>query len=109
MHRIHINENECLELGCKDDFEDLKKRYKKLESFSLEGESFSQMVGNLLSSLNGRQIGAFLAICYLQPDTSLIEVSQAVSRLGEEGIFIPVESESKALKCIIGFADMAKF
>ena len=97
-----IELEECRELGCEKDIATLKARYEIVEYFEREGESFPQMVREILDALNGREIGAYVALCHLRPDTSLIEVSEALGMLGEDGVFVTVEGEKEALKYVAG-------
>ena len=97
-----IELDECKELGCEEDIATLKARYEIVEYFEREGGCFPQMAREILDALDGREIGAYVALCYLRPETPLIEVTEALGMLGEDGVFVTVEGEKEALKCVAG-------
>ncbi len=100
-----IESEECQKAGCEADLAALWARYDEIAYFDIEGGSFLEMARQTLDRLEeGKTIGAYVALCFLQPDTPLVEVSAATAMLGDDGVFVTVEDEKEALKCAVGMA-----
>ena len=97
-----IKLDECKQAGCEDEIAALKSRFETIEYFEREGGSFPQMALEILDVLDGREIGTYVALCYLRLDTPLIEVTEALGMLGDDGVFVSVVGEREVLKCAVG-------
>ena len=97
-----IKSEECRKAGCEADLTALWARYDEIAYFDIEGSGFLEMVRQILDGLEGKTIGAYVALCFLQPDTPLVEVSEAMAMLGDDGVFVTVEGEKEGLKCAVG-------
>ena len=98
-----IELEECQKSGCEVELAALRARYDEIAYFDIEGGSFLEMARQILDRLEeGKTIGAYVALCFLQPDTPLVEVSEAMAMLGDEGVFVTIEGEKEALKCAVG-------
>ena len=97
--------DEYRKAGCEADLAALRARYDEIAYFDIEGGSFLEMARQILDRLEeGKTIGAYVALCFLKPDTPLVEVSEAMAMLGDDGVFVTVEDEKEALKCAVGMA-----
>ena len=97
-----IELEECRKVGCVDELAALRARYDEIAYFDIEEGGFPEMARQILDALEGKSVGAYVALCFLQPDTPLVEVSEAMAMLGDDGVFVTVEDEKEALKCAVG-------
>ena len=100
-----IELEECQKVGCVDELAALRARYDEITYFDIEGSGFLEMARQILDGLEGKTVGAYVALCFLQPDTPLTEVSEAMAMLGDDGVFVTVEGEKEGLKCAVGLKE----
>ena len=101
-----IELEECHKVGCVDELAALRARYNEIAYFDIEGGGFLERAQQILDRLEeGKTIGAYVALCFLQPDTPLVEVSEAMAMLGDDGVFVTIEDEREALKCAVGIKE----
>ena len=102
---VMIKLKECQEAGCEADLAMLRAYYNTIAYFDIEGGSFPKMAQQILDALEKKSVGTYIALCRLRYDTPLVEVSEAMAMLGDDGIFVTIEDEKEGLKCAVGIKE----